>query len=293
MSNNSKYDNLIGAKLRDFFTKENKELNNGFLDFSEIIDEIEEQIVSAKDEIKNKQNINLHMYDKFMQSGKRLNSAVDEIDLIKDSTNQDFYEYITNLARIVDIMNNIGHVYQELGNNQQSQDFMFAKNVALLKLAKECLNNNEKGGIDIVFGLCEDNTKSRNKNGFIIDLPGIGQISWHTIDGIANVLKMYGVTQYPYEMIKNHEHTNCKLLNLEVNENELNEHQQIVTSNINNPEQIRKKLDEYYSINKKPSTKEQIKEAINGRDKKESYRKNLFVTIYDLLPPRNKQDSIR
>ena len=186
MNNNVANNNSIGTQLKNFY----KQGNISNLDFRNITPAIKKEILRAKTNLDRCSYKDKRLYYK-------LKAASQEIKLIESSGNKGATANITSLCRVVDAMNKIGHVYKDMGNKSLERSFMFAKAASIQKLGKECARKNNRS---CTVGFSRDNTKQRNKTVFAVNLPKVGQVSWHVTDKEAQILKGYGIGKYPHAL---------------------------------------------------------------------------------------------
>lgn len=230
---------------------------------------------------------------KFNISNERMNSINLLIEkynsnVIDNNSDNPIVDYIKKISFTTEIFNGIAHVFQDAQkdiskekkkqlNDYESFYFEYKKQM-IEKIAKHGIDKSENG---IICGNIIDNNENitKNKNVFVVDIPTVGQLSWHITDITKNNLsETYGLKEYKYEIQKDTEdfrksgtELNSKLL-LEKYTDTRNTHNELVTYIPEGCEdELELALDLYYEVKNNPNKYEHpekiIRQACYARGK--------------------------
>ncbi len=129
----------------------------------------------------------------------RYGKAIRELEQLEDILDSDdeidFSKYVYSVSLVVDSVNNAAH---DTKNYNMRNKLFKIKNSLIYNLEKQINQNRDK--IDIISGYQSDFSKDVNKNVYVVDIPGVGQVSWH-IDGYTfGKLQDAGMEDYPYKL---------------------------------------------------------------------------------------------
>ena len=120
----------------------------------------------------------------------------------EDKEEIDLSKYIHIVSLFIDASNNIAH---DTSNYNLRKSVFVLKSLGIANLEKNIKLNNEE--MDIVSGIQYDDSKENiNKSVYVIDIPHIGQVSWHMDTFTHNKLEENGISQYPYKLEKDDNH---------------------------------------------------------------------------------------
>lgn len=182
-------------------------------DFMEEFEEIKELVLTQN-------NIKKYSKEGQRELMSRINSVIDlnaELNNSyylgeEDSIGNDPIEYTKRMAIFTEMCNSCAHIMEEYidKNNLRKDDelknvkkLLFSmKKDAIEKIVVNSLGREEKG---IIAGLKKDTSKYENSNVFVVDILGIGQVSWHiAIDQFNDRVKdKLEKNPYPFEVEKN------------------------------------------------------------------------------------------
>lgn len=120
------------------------------------------------------------------------------------SPNTRKYDFWKKICCVIDFSNSIAHAYRAnvnlaMGANmfeeakRMEKTNFYEKNGSIFSLAKLAFQNPNQ----IFIGLSQD--EQRQRSTLICDIPTVGQVAWHTGNGVAHALnKFYNVKEYPF-----------------------------------------------------------------------------------------------
>ena len=172
---------------------------------------------------------------------------------------EDFKKFDSNVLNIIQIFNDVVTKFNIYNKRMNSI------NLLIEKYNYNVIDNNEN--------------ITKNKNVFVVDIPTVGQLSWHITDITKNNLsETYGLKEYKYEIQKDTEdfrksgtELNSKLL-LEKYTDTRNTHNELVTYIPEGCEdELELALDLYYEVKNNPNKYEHpekiIRQACYARGK--------------------------
>lgn len=128
----------------------------------------------------------------------RYGKAIRELEQLEDilyDDELDFSKYVYSMSLAIDCVNNVAH---DTKNSIVKKDFFDIKSLVIYKMEQQINQNRDK--MDIISGYQSDFSKDVNKNVYVVDIPGVGQVSWH-IDGYTfGKLQDVGMEDYPYKL---------------------------------------------------------------------------------------------
>lgn len=221
-------------------------LKNG--EYDKVYDRIKEIydqsfMQNTQDDRANSLNILMEKYNKINES-ERLND-------------------ITKIAFITEISNNMAHIFerkiQTVKNKEREEyiklkrKFFVAKRIILVKLIQIAKDNK-----NVIIGRTRDDTKEFNKDVVVLDLPGYGQLSWHTTLNRYGSKEMDELPEYKFEIDKSggdtYANLNSKVLCGHYYENEMNTHNRLVKNvTKGREEELKRLLNIYEHISKNPN----------------------------------------
>lgn len=231
--------NNFQVEFEEYFN--NKEYNKAYNRLKELYDK------SFKP---NTQNDRANSLNLLMQKYNKL----DESENLND---------ITKLAFLSEISNNMAHIFEKeirINENKRKEEynevkrnFFAAKNQILSELI-----NIAKDNKNVIIGKTRDDTKEFNKEVIVLDLPGYGQLSWHTTLNRYGSKEMDELPEYKYEIDKSGGDTranlNSKVLCGHYYENEMNTHNRLVKNvTKGREEELKRLLNIYEHISKNPN----------------------------------------
>lgn len=279
-------DKIVSLKNSVNLIGNNNFFENSYVDLNELynFDNLINSIYSEYKVIESNIDITAKLKNRF-DSIIKLKDNYDKFKLSNESDNI-YMDYSKKMAIIIEMFNNMSHLidfsidYNSKKINQQLVDardiFFKYKELLINKLSLNCNNKEEYG---IISGVALDAKANKNKNVFVIDIPTVGQLSWHITDITKNNLnEMYGLKEYKYEIQKDTEdfrksgtELNSKLL-LDKYTDTRNTHNELVTYIPEGCEdELELALDLYYEVKNNPNKYEHpekiIRQACYARGK--------------------------
>lgn len=143
---------------------------------------------------------------------------------------------ITKIAFLAEISNNMAHIFEKEQQNSKNKEreecnklkrkLFVAKSHILSKLIHISKDTKE-----VIIGKTRDDTKEFNKDVVVLDLPGYGQLSWHTTLNRYGSKEMDELPEYKFEIDKSggdtYKNLNSKVLCGHYSENEMNTHNRL------------------------------------------------------------------
>lgn len=195
-----------------------------------------------------------NMKSRGMYTKERLLNVKDEVQSLIDFSKTEKEHrtpevYVKNMATTIDVVNNLMHSCMERKKELEKDengdytieeddkldelliDLGYKKDYFIQRLATDFNKNIEVRNSGAVIGVTHDKNRSNKKNTelFIVDLPGVGQLSWHISQKQEEALKTYcKVKDYEYDLAMNEKTSVKGLLLSQINVNDLKEHQKIV-----------------------------------------------------------------
>lgn len=193
---------------------------------------------------------------------------------------------VKKISFIIEISNNMAHnVEKEIKKNTGAdiKKLLKIKN-CLFDLKKQSLSkcieiaSNTK---EVIIGKTRDDTKEFNKDVVVLDLPGYGQLSWHTTLNRYGSKEMEELQEYKFEIDKSggdtYKNLNSEVLCGHYSENEMNSHNRLVKNvTKGREEELKRLLNIYKHISKNPNG------LIRERDKLDE-----SCELYGLLSEEN------
>ena len=216
---------------------------------------------------------------------KNIKNLSREFVKIKDLEKNNF-NVILKISFIIELSNNMAHnvekeIKKDKGTN--AKEFFKIKNClfdiktqALSKCIKIARNTKE-----VIIGKTRDDTKEFNKDVIVLDLPGYGQLSWHTTLNRYGSKEMAELPEYKFEIDKSGGDTylnlNSKILCEHYSKNEMNTHNRLVKNvTEGREEELKRLLNVYENISKNSNS------LISEREKLDESSK-----LYGLLSEDN------
>lgn len=180
------------------------------------------------------------LYDKSFRPDTQ-NDRANSLNILMEKYNKinesEKFNDITKIAFITEISNNMAHIFENklrASKNEKEEkyiklrnDFFAIKKIILVKLIQIAKDNK-----DVIIGKTRDDTKEFNKDVVVLDLPGYGQLSWHTTLNRYGSKEMDELPEYKFEIDKSggdtHANLNSKVLCGNYYENEMNTHNRLV-----------------------------------------------------------------
>lgn len=218
------------------FNKNKYSIENSTIDdedeFYDVCTDLMEEFEEIKKLVLTQENIKKYSKEAQRELNSRINSVVELNDELNNSycIDEEFsignepIEYTKRMAIFTEMCNSCAHIVEEYidkNNLRKDKEFKEIKNTlysmkkdAIEKIVVNSLGREDKG---IIAGLKKDTSKFENSNVFVLDIPGIGQVSWHTAieqfnDRIKDKLEK---NPYPFEVEKNNI-SGRKVLNAEL-----------------------------------------------------------------------------
>lgn len=169
----------------------------------------------------------------------------------EDKEEIDLSKYVHIFSLFIDASNNIAH---DTSNYNLRKSIFTLKSLGIANLENNINLNKEK--MDIISGVQYDDSKENvNKSVYVIDIPHIGQVSWHMDTFTHNKLEENGISQYPYKLEKDDNHVSGILLNSVYTDYKFMPHNALVQNVDEGKEsQIREALDIYYKYSRNCGT---------------------------------------
>ena len=206
------------------------------------------------------------LYDKSFRPDTQ-NDRANSLNILMEKYNKinesEKFNDITKIAFITEISNNIAHIFENklrASKNEKEEkyiklrnDFFAIKKIILVKLIQIAKDNK-----DVIIGKTRDDTKEFNKDVVVLDLPGYGQLSWHTTLNRYGSKEMDELPEYIFEIDKSGGDTranlNSKVLCGNYYENEMNTHNRLVKNvTKGREEELKRLLNIYEHISKNPN----------------------------------------
>lgn len=206
------------------------------------------------------------LYDKSFKSNTQ-NDRANSLNLLMEKYNKinesERLNDITKIAFITEISNNMAHIFENklrANKNEKEEkyiklrnDFFAIKKIILVKLIQIAKDNK-----NVIIGKTRDDTKEFNKDVVVLDLPGYGQLSWHTTLNRYGSKEMDELPEYKFEIDKSGGDTranlNSKVLCGHYYENEMNTHNRLVKNvTKGREEELKRLLNIYEHISKNPN----------------------------------------
>lgn len=212
------------SKIKEKFKKNKYSIENNTIDdedeFYDVCTDFMEEFEEIKELVLTQENIKKYSKEAQRELMSRINSVIDlnaELNNSyylgeEDSIGNDPIEYTKRMAIFTEMCNSCAHIMEEYidkNNLRKDKEFKDIKNTlfsmkkdAIEKIVANSLGREDKG---IIAGLKKDTSKYENSNVFVVDIPGIGQVSWHiAIDNMNREFKeMLNKNPYPFEVEKN------------------------------------------------------------------------------------------
>lgn len=187
------------------------------------------------------------------------------------------FNAILKISFIIELSNNMAHnvekeIKKDKGTN--AKEFFKIKNClfdikaqALSKCIKIARNTKE-----VIIGKTRDDTKEFNKDVIVLDLPGYGQLSWHTTLNRYGSKEMAELPEYKFEIDKSGGDTylnlNSKILCEHYFKNEMNTHNRLVKNvTEGREEELKRLLNVYENISKNSNGLISEREKLNESSK--------------------------
>lgn len=119
-------------------------------------------------------------------------------ELLDTDESVDLAQYTLYMSLITDACNNVAHdcKYKDI-----KYDMFNAKSYGIRNIESQLQENRNE--VDIISGSYVDDTKLRG-NGYVyvVDIPYVGQVSWHTDRSTSDKLEEMNIEPYPYKLEK-------------------------------------------------------------------------------------------
>lgn len=232
-----------------------KEIIKNKLKYSEVknsCEELRNTSIQLKEVIKNSNKNNIKENSRTYIAVEELTYLEELIEQIEEEQQElDFSQYLHIYSLIVDALNNIAH---DTKNYTIKNNMFTLKAICISEIEEEIKQINQD--VDIVSGVQYDEAKSENNRAvYIVDIPHIGQVSWHMTNDLYSILDKKGIFQYPYKLEKDDNHVSGILLNSVYTDYKFMPHNALVQNVDEGKEsQIREALDIYYKYSRNCGT---------------------------------------
>ncbi len=307
------------SRIRDRFKKNKYSIENSTIDdeeeFYDVCTDFMEEFEEIKELVLTQENIKKYSKEGQRELMSRINSVTElnaELNNSyylgeEDSIGNDPIEYTKRMAIFTEMCNSCAHIIEEYINKndlRKDKEFKDIKNTlfsmkkdAIEKIVANSLGREEKG---IIAGLKKDTSKYENSNVFVVDIPGIGQVSWHiAIDNMDKELKeMLNKNPYPFEVEKNNisgrKVLNSELLLGQINNKYLSIHNKI-DSNIpvGNENELKLALEIYNELLELEGSYEELDAGVTDISSDEKiYRRILKACQRHGIPSKETMDML-
>lgn len=178
-------------------------------------------------------NIASKDFEEREESIERLSRKFIEVNDRKDSN----LNKVRNLSFLIELSNGMAHIVEKKLKSDSRLDkskiikiknkLFNVKNQSLMKCIQISKNTKE-----VIIGRTRDDEKEFNKDVVVIDLPGYGQLSWHTTLNKFDSKEMKELPEYKFEIDKSGGDTsknlNSKILCGRYDASEMNTHNRLV-----------------------------------------------------------------
>lgn len=119
-------------------------------------------------------------------------------ELLDTDENVDLTQYTLYMSLITDACNNIAH---DCKDRKMKRNTFYIKGAGIKNIESQIQENRNE--MDIISGSYVDDTKLRG-NGYVyvVDIPYVGQVSWHTDRDTSDKLEEMNIDPYPYKLEK-------------------------------------------------------------------------------------------
>ena len=229
-------------EIRDYFT-DNYSYTN-IKHNNTLLNNVSSKLTDIISEIKLKSETNKNNETTRKESALAELDTVLEMNPIEEDVENDFVKAITDLGLLADACNNIAHDCKEY---DVRNSIFRLKNIIISSMKRE-IDKNRKD-IDIVDGFKTDGRLEDKRGTYVVDIPGIGELSWHLEGYVPEAVRNDFNKEYPYEIEKG-DFRNHDLLLMRIRSNQLEKipHNYLVAnSQIGDENEIREVLETYYS----------------------------------------------
>lgn len=228
-------------------------------DFKDVISYLIEETKKISESLPDK---GINSRERIINSKKELLEMVEMHKLKKELKSPN--SYTKNMVIAIDAINNLFHSCiekkkefnkdEDIDENkveevkELSYKLAFKKVFFMQKLSEGFKENNDMQnyGVNIGIGYDKRNFDIKNRDTFVVDIAGTGQLSWHITSSQAEVLKeKYNVCDYNYEIAMDDKTNNKGLILSNYNDKDLKEHQKVVINS--NYKDMNKNLKKVYS----------------------------------------------
>lgn len=192
---------------------------------------------------------------------KSIKNLSEEFIKIKDLEKNNL-NMVRMIAFIIEIANNMAHNAEKEAKKNKGADKKILKIKNLLfDVKKQSLSKCieiASSTKEVIIGKTRDNTKEFNKDVIVLDLPGYGQLSWHTTLNRYGSKEMEELPEYKFEIDKSGgdlcANLNSKVLCGRYYENDMNNHNRLVKNvTKGREEELKRLLNIYEHISKNPN----------------------------------------
>lgn len=223
-----------------------------------------------------------------IKANSRIYIAIEELTYLEElieqnneeNLNVDFTQYLHMCFLITDAFNNIAH---DTLNFNIKNNMYALKALSISEIENEIQKNSKV--LDIISGVQYDESKSENNRAvYIVDIPHIGQVSWHMTNDLYSVLDKKGISQYPYKLEKDDNHVSGILLNSVYTDYKFMPHNALVQNVDEGKEsQIREALDIYYKYSRNCATDKGREIITRVLSKEVNMSEQLLETLSNIL----------
>lgn len=180
-------------EIRDYFT-DNYSYTN-IKHNNTLLNNVSSKLTDIISEIKLKSETNKNNETTRKESALAELDTVLEMNPIEEDIENDFVKAITDLGLLADACNNIAHDCKEY---DVRNSIFRLKNIIISSMKRE-IDKNRKD-IDIVDGFKTDGRLEDKRGTYVVDIPGIGQLSWHLEGYVPEAVRNDFNKEYPYEI---------------------------------------------------------------------------------------------
>lgn len=240
--------------MKDKFNKIIKLINEGLVYNKSKIEynQLKDISLSAKAIIKDITKNNIEYDSRIYVAIEELTYFEELIEQNKDEQkNIDFSQYVHITSLLIDSFNNMAH---DIKKYDIKNNIFNLKSIGISILENEIQKMSKD--VDIISGVQYDESKNENNRAvYIVDIPHVGQVSWHMTNDTYSNLEENQISQYPYKLEKDDNHVSGILLNSVYTDYKFMPHNALVQNVDEGKEsQIREALDIYYKYSRNCGT---------------------------------------
>ncbi len=198
--------NLKNNEFSDECIEKVTEYNNIIASVYNMYDDLEKSILDDynKNEYRESEK---RVNNSRMDYIKKLKVKFDEME-ISDYSDNIPKDYMYKMAYATEMINNMAHVIESYSKHNKNnvnlkgivRGFFNIKEELVFKMA---VNGKDKKEYGIIIGLDNDECMIKNKDVFVLDLAGKGQLSWHINSNSAKSIKEdFEIEEYKYQIDK-------------------------------------------------------------------------------------------